>query len=112
MCTPVPVMENRICRESVAQDHEAFRRKRRMTAAESRTSIKLTARNIAECRHVIPCLKESEGRKVTSRLGMEATVEKYYERLLHSFMTTSPGRLLTQRLEDTLPFTPSEVVMR
>ncbi|EYB95133.1 hypothetical protein Y032_0163g3473 [Ancylostoma ceylanicum] len=36
---------NRICRERVAQDHEAFTRKRLMAAAESRTSIKLTARN-------------------------------------------------------------------
>ncbi|EYB96963.1 hypothetical protein Y032_0145g2508 [Ancylostoma ceylanicum] len=80
-----------------------------MAAAESRNGIKLTARSIAEYRHVIPCLKDSEGRKVKSPLGMEAAIEEYYERLLHSSMTTAPARLLTERLGDTLPFTPSEV---
>ncbi|EYC26849.1 hypothetical protein Y032_0010g999 [Ancylostoma ceylanicum] len=80
-----------------------------MAAVESRTSIKLTARSIAEHLHVIPCLKDSEGRKVTSRLGIEAAIKEYYERLFHSPMTTAAGRLLTQRLGDTLSFTPSEV---
>ncbi|EYC03650.1 hypothetical protein Y032_0092g2539 [Ancylostoma ceylanicum] len=98
-----------MCRERVAKDHEAFMRKRLMEAAESRTSNKLTGRSIAEYRQVIPCLKDSEGRKVTSRLGMEAAIKEYYERLFHSPMTTAPSRLLTQRFEDTLPFTPSEV---
>ncbi|EYB94489.1 hypothetical protein Y032_0171g328 [Ancylostoma ceylanicum] len=67
---------NRVCRERVAKDHEAFTRKRLMEAAESRTSIKLTARSIAEYRQVIPCLKDSEGRKVTSRLGTEAATNR------------------------------------
>ncbi|EYB95132.1 hypothetical protein Y032_0163g3472 [Ancylostoma ceylanicum] len=40
---------------------------------------------------------------------MEAAIKEYYERLFHSSMTTAPGRLLSQRLEDTIPFTPSEV---
>ncbi|KAL6731435.1 hypothetical protein Aduo_002302 [Ancylostoma duodenale] len=80
-----------------------------MAAAESRTSIKLAARNIAEYRHVIQCLKDSEGKKITSQLGMEAVIKEYYERLFHSSMATTPGRMLTPRLENTLPFTPSEV---
>ncbi|KIH64069.1 hypothetical protein ANCDUO_05624, partial [Ancylostoma duodenale] len=92
---------DRLCREE-------FARKRLMAAAESRTSIKLAARNIAEYRHVIPCLKDSEGKKITSRLGMEAVIKEYYERLFRSSMATTPGGMLTPRLENTLPFTPSE----
>ncbi|KAL6723361.1 hypothetical protein Aduo_018373 [Ancylostoma duodenale] len=100
---------NRLCREKVARVHEEFTRKRLMAAAESRTSIRLAARNIAEYRHVIPCLKDSEGKKITSRLGMEAVIKEYYERLFRSSTATAPGRMLTPRLENTLPFTPSEV---
>ncbi|EYB99908.1 hypothetical protein Y032_0119g835 [Ancylostoma ceylanicum] len=90
---------NRVCRESVAQDHEAFTRKRLIAAAESRTSIKLTARRIAEYRHVIPCQMNSEGRKVTSRLGMEAAIKGYYERLFHPSMTTALRRLSREFLQ-------------
>ncbi|KIH60839.1 reverse transcriptase [Ancylostoma duodenale] len=100
---------NGLCRERVARDHEEFTRKRLMTAAESRTRIKLAARNIAEYRHVIPCSKDSEGKKITSRLGTEAVIKEYYERLFRSSMATAPGRMLTPLLENTLPFTPSEV---
>ncbi|KIH69139.1 hypothetical protein ANCDUO_00520, partial [Ancylostoma duodenale] len=99
---------NRLCREKVARVHEEFTRKRLMAAAESRTSIRLAARNIAEYRHVIPCLKDSEGKKITSRLGMEAVIKEYYERLFRSSTATAPDRMLTPRLENTLPFTPSE----
>ncbi|KIH66398.1 hypothetical protein ANCDUO_03275 [Ancylostoma duodenale] len=58
--------------------HEEFTRKRLMAAAESRTSIKLSARSIAEYRHIIRCLKDSEGKKVTSQIGMEAVIKEYY----------------------------------
>ncbi|KIH44806.1 hypothetical protein ANCDUO_25165 [Ancylostoma duodenale] len=67
---------NRLCRERVARVHEEFTRKRLMAAAESRTSTKLAARNIAEYRHVIPCLKDSGSKKITSRLGMEALIKE------------------------------------
>ncbi|KIH64312.1 hypothetical protein ANCDUO_05376 [Ancylostoma duodenale] len=40
---------------------------------------------------------------------MEVVTKEYYERLPHSSMATAPGRMLTPRLENTLPFTPSEV---
>ncbi|KAL6727183.1 hypothetical protein Aduo_009080 [Ancylostoma duodenale] len=40
---------------------------------------------------------------------MEAVIEEYYERLFRSSVATAPGRMLTPRLENTLPFTPSEV---
>ncbi|KIH68571.1 hypothetical protein ANCDUO_01092 [Ancylostoma duodenale] len=99
---------NRLCRERVARDHEEFTRKRLLAVAESRTSIKLAARSIAKYRHVIPCLKDSVGKKVTSRLGMEAVI-KEYERLFCSSIATAPSRMFTPRLENTFPFTPSEV---
>ncbi|KAL6731509.1 hypothetical protein Aduo_002365 [Ancylostoma duodenale] len=84
---------NGLCRERVARDHEEFTRKRLMTAAESRTRIKLAARNIAEYRHVIPCSKDSEGKKITSRLGTEAVIKEYYERLFRSSMATAPAQI-------------------
>ncbi|KAL6726285.1 hypothetical protein Aduo_008273 [Ancylostoma duodenale] len=40
---------------------------------------------------------------------MEAVVKEYYEQLFRSTVATAPGRMLTSRLENTLPFTPSEV---
>ncbi|KIH45481.1 hypothetical protein ANCDUO_24478 [Ancylostoma duodenale] len=61
---------------------------------------------MAEYRQVIPCLKNSEGKKVTSRLSVEAAVRKTYERLFRSSTTTAPGRMLKPLLKGTLPFTP------
>ncbi|KIH68860.1 hypothetical protein ANCDUO_00803 [Ancylostoma duodenale] len=94
--------------ERVGKDHEGFTRRRLVAAVESHTSIKLTARSIAQYRNVIPCLTDSEGRKVTSRFGMEAAIKEYYERLFRSIMPKAPGRMLTPHLENNLSFTPSK----
>ncbi|KIH50094.1 hypothetical protein ANCDUO_19830 [Ancylostoma duodenale] len=88
---------NRLCREKVARDHEEFTRRRKGLWQRRNHGL------ASSWPH------DSEGKKITSRLGMEAVIEEYYERLFRSSVATAPGRMLTPRLENTLPFTPSEV---
>ena len=95
------------CREAVQKDHKEFERSRLLSAAEARKSIKSAARDLAEYRSCIPCLKTSTGERVTSRLRIEEEMQDYYSRLFQSSRPSTP-RSPTPPCS-TLPFLTSEV---
>ncbi|EYB85833.1 hypothetical protein Y032_0290g1548 [Ancylostoma ceylanicum] len=101
---------NKLCRERVTKDHKEFTERRLRAAAESRASVKTTARSIAEYHQTIPCLKDSKGEKVTSRYGMETLIKEYYEELFRSSTPAAHIEIpLLERRYSILSFTSSEI---
>ena len=82
-----------LCREvraAVDADHKELKKRKLLAAAESRRSIKMTARDLAEYRSSIPSLKTASGERVMSRLRIEEEMKQFYSSLFHSLHPPVP----------------------
>ncbi|VDL75321.1 unnamed protein product, partial [Nippostrongylus brasiliensis] len=97
---------NKLCRQRIAEDHQDFARRKLLKAAVDRASLKKAKRDIAEYRHVIPCLKTPDGPRQSSRAGMESIVSKFHTDLYKSNLRPNRQQPVG---EEVLSILPSEV---
>ncbi|VDL86622.1 unnamed protein product, partial [Nippostrongylus brasiliensis] len=94
---------NKLCRQKIAEDHQDFARRKLLEAAVNRTSLKKVKRDIAEYRHVIPCLKAPDGSRQSSRAGMESIVSKFYTDLYKSNLRPNRQQPAGEEVPSILP---------
>ncbi|VDL69849.1 unnamed protein product [Nippostrongylus brasiliensis] len=94
---------NKLCRQRIAGDHQDFARRNLLDAAVNRASLKKAKRDIAEYRHVIPCLKAPDGSRQSFRAGMEYVVSKFYTGLYKSNLSPSRQQPAGEEVPSILP---------
>ncbi|WKX94327.1 hypothetical protein Q1695_011520 [Nippostrongylus brasiliensis] len=94
---------NKLCRQKIAEDHQDFARRKLLEAAVNRASLKKVKRDIAEYRHVIPCLKVPDGSRQSSRAGMESIVSKFYTDLYKSNLRPNRQQPAGKEVPSILP---------
>uniref|UniRef100_A0A914D5L4 Uncharacterized protein n=1 Tax=Acrobeloides nanus TaxID=290746 RepID=A0A914D5L4_9BILA len=99
---------SKLIRRKLKEDHQAHRMKRLLDAAEKRRSIKKCRRQLQQQTATLTALKDENGERLTTRIGMEKRCLQFYSELFASKRYV-PLILDDRPSEEVPPILPSKV---